>query len=166
MRKANSQRCIPCLLNNCSAPAAVPPWHSKIGMSCSVATAAPRVKTGASDNPVAVLDGIKDDTSLMARQSAHEHLEKEVEDLLSERERLGQKWLTLKEAGQRQGCGLPGCGLALLAFGAIAALAGINGASAGRIALGFVIGVADAGIAVRGWRGPRDPGTQGRAIHD
>ncbi len=71
---------------------------------CSYCGAKLKVKTGASGNPMAVLDGIKDDTSLMAKKVAMQHLEEELISLKKQQEALQQRKETLEKAESENGC--------------------------------------------------------------
>ncbi len=57
---------------------------------CSYCGARLRIRQGASGNAMATLDGIKEDTSLLARQAALAHLEKELHALGPSRDALVQ----------------------------------------------------------------------------
>ena len=130
---------------------------------CSYCGARLRVKTGASGSPMAVLDGIKEDTSLLARQSAYAHLEKEVEGLLAEREGLREQWQKLKaaDAEQRAGCA-PLAGLGLLGLGLVCIAAGLSDSAWGSVTLGLLLVVNGIGTA-RGFWHERNKGGKERA---
>ena len=72
-----------------------------------------RVTRGSSGHPLAVLDDIRADTSLLAKQRAQEHLQQHRDELLAKRAELCDEWRqrkarlgesrALRQAGNRQG---------------------------------------------------------------
>lgn len=70
---------------------------------CSYCGAKLRIKTGASGNPMAMLDGIKEDTSLMARRSALAHVEEELSRLEAEREKTIQSYKAQNAEAEEEG---------------------------------------------------------------
>jgi len=89
---------------------------------CTYCGAHLKVKTGASGNPMATLDGIKEDTSTLAREATYARLEKDVAALLERKQELRAMRKAEEGANRNRG----GCAMlfgfmcilgALVAFG-------------------------------------------------
>ena len=70
----------------CGSPLEVQPTATSA--TCAYCGSRLRVTRGASGHPLAVLGDIKNDTAILAKQTAVNHLRRQLPDLLEERSRL------------------------------------------------------------------------------
>lgn len=79
----------------CGSPLQVEGGHRQIW--CTYCGSQLRITSGSSGHRLAVLDDIRADTSLLAKQRALEHLRQRRVELLAEREELGAWWVEQKQ---------------------------------------------------------------------
>ncbi len=118
----------------CGSPLEVEPTARSA--TCTYCGSRLRVTRGASGHPVAVLSDIKDDTAIIAKQTAINHLRNRLRNLLQERGRLEQEGQSRVKAAEatvstslREPLELGDMGRTLMFLGALFFVGGVYGIS-------------------------------------